>query len=86
MVLYLFSDTVLNYQWFGDGYLLGCSVITIALVMEAASTPETSVNFYQTARCYNPEGNHVRTHHRGAPEILPTYQWFFPALNFWSYY
>jgi hypothetical protein len=34
--------------------LLGCC----ALMMEAASTSETSVNFYQTTRCYNQEGSH----------------------------
>jgi hypothetical protein len=34
--------------------VLAASII-IALMMEAASTSETSVNFYQTTRCYNPE-------------------------------
>jgi hypothetical protein len=33
-----------------------------ALMMEAASTTETSVNFYQTTRRYNPEDNHRCTH------------------------
>jgi hypothetical protein len=28
--------------------------------MEAASTSETSINFYQTARRSNPEGSHLR--------------------------
>jgi hypothetical protein len=31
----------------------------IALMMEAASTSETMVNFYQTTWCYNPEDNHL---------------------------
>jgi hypothetical protein len=31
---------------------------------EAARTSETSVNFYQTARRYNPEDSHLRTHRR----------------------
>jgi hypothetical protein len=31
----------------------------IALMMEAASTSETSVNFYQTAWRYNPEDSHL---------------------------
>jgi hypothetical protein len=43
-----------------DGCLLGCS----ALMMEAAGTSETLVNFYQTTRRYNPEDSHVRTHRR----------------------
>jgi hypothetical protein len=30
----------------------------IALVMEAARTSETLVNFYQTTRRYNPEDSH----------------------------
>jgi hypothetical protein len=30
-------------------------------MMEAASTSETSVNFYQTTRCYNPEDTHLHT-------------------------
>jgi hypothetical protein len=35
--------------------------VLIALVMEAASTSETSVNFNQTTRCYNPEDSHLHT-------------------------
>jgi hypothetical protein len=31
----------------------------ITLMMEAARTSETLVNFYQTARRYNPEDNHL---------------------------
>jgi hypothetical protein len=31
----------------------------IALMMEAASTSETLVNFYQTTRRYNPEDSHL---------------------------
>jgi hypothetical protein len=36
----------------------------IALILEAVSTPETSVNFYQTTRRYNPEDSHLYTHRR----------------------
>jgi hypothetical protein len=34
-----------------------------ALMMEAARTSKTLVNFYQTTWCYNPEDSHLRTHH-----------------------
>jgi hypothetical protein len=33
-------------------------------MMEAARTSETLVNFYQTARRYNPEDSHLCTHRR----------------------
>jgi hypothetical protein len=36
----------------------------VALMMVAARTSETLVNFYQTARRYNPENSHLRTHRR----------------------
>jgi hypothetical protein len=35
-------------------------VEVIALMMEAASTSETSVNFYQTTRRNNPEDSHLQ--------------------------
>jgi hypothetical protein len=46
--------------------VLAASIIRamIGLMMEAARTSETSVNFYQTARRYNPEDSHLRTHRR----------------------
>jgi hypothetical protein len=31
--------------------------------MEAASTSETLVNFYQTTRRYNPEDSHLKINH-----------------------
>jgi hypothetical protein len=36
----------------------------IALMMEAAMSSETLVNFYQTTRRYNPEDSHLRTNRR----------------------
>jgi hypothetical protein len=36
----------------------------IALLMEAVSTSETSVNFYQTTQPNNPEDSHLHTRHR----------------------
>jgi hypothetical protein len=41
-----------------------CSLIAMALMMEAARTSETMVNFYKTTRRYNPEDSHLRTHRR----------------------
>jgi hypothetical protein len=41
--------------------VLAASVINV-MVMEAASISETSVNFYQTTRCHNPEDSHL---HKG---------------------
>jgi hypothetical protein len=35
-------------------------VVAIALMMEAARTSETLVNFYQTTRCYNPEDSNLQ--------------------------
>jgi hypothetical protein len=35
-------------------------LLAIALMMEAARTPETSVNFYQTTWRNNPEDSHLR--------------------------
>jgi hypothetical protein len=43
-----------------DTYPYSCELI--ALMMEAARTSETLVNFYQTTRRYNPESSHLRTH------------------------
>jgi hypothetical protein len=39
-------------------------IMAIALMMEAASTSVTSVNFYQTIRRNNPEDSHLHTHRR----------------------
>jgi hypothetical protein len=39
-----------------------CSLIVlIALMVDAASTSETSVNFYQTTLRNNPENSHLHT-------------------------
>jgi hypothetical protein len=38
--------------------VLAASII-IALMMEAANTFETSLNFYQITRRINPEGSHL---------------------------
>jgi hypothetical protein len=36
-------------------------IVAIILMMEAARTSETFVNFYQTTRRYNPEDSHLRS-------------------------
>jgi hypothetical protein len=38
-------------------------VAPCSLMMEAASTSETSVNFYQTTRRYNPEESYLQVGH-----------------------
>jgi hypothetical protein len=43
---------------------LASSIMRDALMMEAARTSETLVNFYQTTSRYNPEDSHLRTHRR----------------------
>jgi hypothetical protein len=51
----------------------------VALMMEAARTSETMVNFCQNTRCYNPEDSHLRTHRRenlksySVGKLLPDY-------------
>jgi hypothetical protein len=44
--------------------VLAASIIRaiIVLMMEAARTSETLVNFYQTTQRYNPEDSHLHTH------------------------
>jgi hypothetical protein len=34
------------------------------MMMEAANTPDMSVNFYKTTRRNNPEDSHLHTHRR----------------------
>jgi hypothetical protein len=55
--------------------------LIITLMMEAARTSETSVNFYQTTQRYNPEDSHLRTHRH---ENLKSYheQWSSGELMF----
>jgi hypothetical protein len=48
----------------------------ITLMMEAARTSETLVNFYQTTWRYNPKDSHLRTHRH---ENLKSY--FLGLLN-----
>jgi hypothetical protein len=49
----------------------------VALMMEAASTPETSVNFYQTIWCNIPEDSHLHTHHHENLNLIEIYLSFF---------
>jgi hypothetical protein len=51
-----------SWRWLSSG-LLPCS-LAIALMMEAANTSETLVNFCQTTRRNNPEDSHLHTRRR----------------------
>jgi hypothetical protein len=42
----------------------------IALMMEAASTSETSVKFYQTTRCNKPEDRHLQYDHKITSQFM----------------
>jgi hypothetical protein len=53
--------------------VLASSIIK-AMMTEAASTSETSINFYQTTRRYNPEDSHLHTRRR---ENLKSYKLYF---------
>jgi hypothetical protein len=44
-----------------DPEVLAASIVR-AMMMEAANTSETSVNFYQTTRRYNPQDSHLHSH------------------------
>jgi hypothetical protein len=50
--------------------------LLIALMMEAARTSETSANFYQTTRCYNPEDSHLSLHRVLRNRIVKKYTCF----------
>jgi hypothetical protein len=58
----IFNSTTTNNDIICDDTSYWFSLI--ALMMEAARSSETLVNFYQTTRCYNPEDSHLRTHRR----------------------
>jgi hypothetical protein len=45
---------------YDDGCLLGCCAVLSGLIMEAASTSETSVNVYHNTRRNNPEYSHFQ--------------------------
>jgi hypothetical protein len=45
----------------------------IQAMMEAASTSETSVNFYQTTQRCNPEDSHLHTRRRENPKSQNDY-------------
>jgi hypothetical protein len=49
------------WQQFTDVSDILAASIIIALMIEAASTSEMSVNFYHTIQCYNPEDSHLHT-------------------------
>jgi hypothetical protein len=54
---------VVWYKFIDVSEVLAASIIR-AMMMEAARTSETLVNFYQTTRRYNSEDSDLRTHRR----------------------
>jgi hypothetical protein len=58
------------------------SLPLIILMMEAARSSETLVNFYQTTWCYNPEDSHLCTH---CHENLKSYYQYSLTLKFHSF-
>jgi hypothetical protein len=48
-----------------------CSLVEVSPMMEAVSTSETLVNFYQTTRRYSPEDSNLHAHRR---ENLKSYK------------
>jgi hypothetical protein len=61
------------YQHFRGASIIRAAII-IVLMMKAARTSETLVNFYQTTLRYNPEDSNLHTHRR---ENLKSYNWYF---------
>jgi hypothetical protein len=59
----LFPNGLVKVSALADWFLqlkLHMRGLLITLMMEAARTSETLVNFYQTTWCYNPEDSHLR--------------------------
>jgi hypothetical protein len=68
-VVYARGERLAGWSWLTLHFIssvLLCSIIRaiIALMMEAASTSKTSVNFYQTTWCNNPEDSQLHTRRR----------------------
>jgi hypothetical protein len=45
-------------------YVAAFIIMMISLMVQAVHTSETSVRFYQTTRCNNPEDSHIHIHRR----------------------
>jgi hypothetical protein len=57
------SDAHVQYVWLcGTLKFTDVSEVLIALMLEAASTSKTSVNFYQSTWSNIPEDSHLHTH------------------------
>jgi hypothetical protein len=59
-----YSLVQISRRFRGAGCLHDQDVSIHPLMLEAAGTSETSVNFYQTTRSNNPEDSHLHTRRR----------------------
>jgi hypothetical protein len=59
----LFSGLYRGVDWYKSTDVSVIFAELVTLVIEAASTSETSVNFYQSTRHFNPEDSHIYIPH-----------------------
>jgi hypothetical protein len=65
------------YEFINVSEVLVASIRAItAMMMDAVSTSETSVNFHQTTRRYNPEDSHLRFYYKVVAIHLQNFEAF----------
>jgi hypothetical protein len=79
--------TIIIMPWLTDSYISARFLtrgLLITLMMEAASTSETLVNFYQTTWRYNPEDSHL--HNAMMLESFPSRRQSSATLRSYSHF